>query len=764
MLSLCPLYADNTKIITLNYDKSQFSFIENSSKQLVISPISMLATYSEDSNALGLPYLSCNVLVPRNCSYKDIEVSSDKIKLFDNCSIALAPRQLPTNMQNNIGTSEYAYNRTIDTVWDENYIYTGESTVGDLKILYFKVCPFDYDYTTKQLYLLKQINLKINLHNVDIKQVSANSNMLSMYEKIPYIVVNPNDFTYCPIQKEGNLDYVIITNHELKDSFKPLAEWKNMKGVRTEIVAVEDIDMIYPGLTLQEKIKSFLYEMYASRGLQYAMLGGDDAIVPVKYCYSYAAGLKTFEMPADMYYSCFNGQFNWDSNNNGIYGETTDSIDLMPNIFLTRLPVRTSSDVEAYTEKLLSYEQCKDLSRFNNNILMCGNMLGSYGDAESKGNKLYENYIKPYWDGNRNKFYDTDHSEFDSDFTVSGSNLQTLLSRGYSFAEIITHGSPEAFGFSGMGNNYAFDKALALDNKGYTIITTNACSTNAFDSAKIDYMLEPCLSESFIRNRNSGVIAYLGCSREGWYSNAGQLSNFGASMQYESQYYKNLFSQRFRDKNFGKIVAYAKADLIGLCNEYGTLRWVQLGLNPIGDAEMPIYTEKPKSFEDCTILVSKNNIKVDTGVDSCTICVMSKSDIGASYYSVARNVNSAKFDINTDSLTLCITKQNYAPKIITKIVRPDDENETIIIGKNKFVDIGLKPYPGEVSIGYSVSPKAKSAKAVASNSTGHIEQAVTLTPGNGKVKLDTSRFSKDIISVSLFVDGKLEDSIRFINK
>ena len=37
---------------------------------------------------------------------------------------------------------------------------------------------------------MKQIDLKINLHNVDIKQVSGNSNMLSMYEKIPDIVVN----------------------------------------------------------------------------------------------------------------------------------------------------------------------------------------------------------------------------------------------------------------------------------------------------------------------------------------------------------------------------------------------------------------------------------------------------------------------------------------------------------------------------------------------------------------------------------------------
>ena len=134
--------------------------------------------------------MSCNVIVPRNCSNKDIEVSSNKIKLFDNCSIALAPRQLPTNMQNNIRTSEYAYNRTIGTASDENFIYAGESTVGDLKILFFKVCPFDYDHTTKQLYLMKQIDLKINLHNVDIKQVSGNSNMLSMYEKIPDIVVN----------------------------------------------------------------------------------------------------------------------------------------------------------------------------------------------------------------------------------------------------------------------------------------------------------------------------------------------------------------------------------------------------------------------------------------------------------------------------------------------------------------------------------------------------------------------------------------------
>lgn len=756
------LKADKIKEITLTYDRGQFSLVENSSNEVTVVPLSCTAAYSEDENALGIPFFACNVLVPENCSYKNVSFSFEKEMLRDNCVLSKAPRQYTTDMSGDM-VEPVMTNTARGASQDIGIKYVGESKSGNLKILHFNVCPFAYDSADRQLFLANKIDIKINLKESGVATFSGNVNCSPMLEKIPDMVANPWIIPFEPIRREGTLDYVIITNDILMPAFEELADWKNMKGVRTEIVSVSDIAREYHCASLQEKIKLFLYEMYTLRGLKYAMLGGDDTVVPVQYCYAYVnSKYNTLEMPTDLYYACFDGQYTWDANYNGILGECSDSINMMPNIFLTRLPVRTRDDVEAYTGKLLAYEQYSDENVYSDEILMCGHKLDEDEDAEQKGNNLYENYIKPYWGGERKKFYDTNHSDFGDNYTTNGINMQLILERGFSFAEVITHGGPQEWLFKG-GCSYDYERALSQQNKGFTIITTNSCSTNAFDSADIPYKHDPCLSEALIRNGNSGVVAYLGCSREGWYSNSPTKADFGASMLYEAQYYKNLFSPRFKDKNFGKIVAYSKADMVGYCFYDNTFRWVQFGLNPVGDPEMPIYTSKPEKLE-AKVFISKDKISVNADVDSCRICVMSTSDKGESYYSIVNNVKNATFNTSIDSLTVCVTKQNYIPNVIKCTSRPWVDGVIIVAGVDMLIGFRPNPKVGEVSIDYNVESLSSATKAVVSTSTGDIKGTYSLEHGLGTLSIDKSTLPKDIISVSLIVDGKLKDSIRFNNK
>lgn len=82
--------------------------------------------------------------------------------------------------------------------------------------------------------------------------------------------------------------------------------------------------------------------------MKYVLLGGDDTIVPKASCYVSAGGYTENEMPTDLFFACFGGNFDWDGNKNGIYGETTDGIDMSPSIYVTRIPIRTSTDVVAF--------------------------------------------------------------------------------------------------------------------------------------------------------------------------------------------------------------------------------------------------------------------------------------------------------------------------------------------------------------------------------------------------------------------------------
>lgn len=226
---------------------------------------------------------------------------------------------------------------------------------------------------------------------------------------------------------------------------------------------------------------------------------------------------------------------------------------------------------------------------------------------------------------------------------------------------MISHGKPVSWKLD-KGLEYFTTNAEKLENKGYTIITTNACETNAFDDYRDwqNNLNDPCLSESFIRSPKSGVVAYLGSSRYGWTDYGYGL---GPSMKYEAAFYEKLFSSSLKDKNFGLIAAAAKYSLINSCFSDTRYRWLQLSINPIGDPEMPIFTSTPKNFNMVNVSQSIGNrtISINTGIDSCTICLMSIDDAGLTYYQVQENVSSAEFPTPKCNVKYCITKQGYIP-------------------------------------------------------------------------------------------------------
>lgn len=471
------------------------------------------------------------------------------------------------------------------------------------------------------------------------------------------------------------IDYVVITSSGLKESFGPLIEWKRTKGVRARIITMEDISNDYEGNTVQLKIKKCIRDLYANNGLKYVLLGGDDTVVPVQGCYGKAGEALDMTIPTDLYYGCFSGDFNWDADGDGIYGENTDKVDLTPAVFVTRAPVRTASHVIAFVDKILRYEKTPTANGWNNNILMAGNRLFSDGDAEAKGEILFSKYISPCWNGGRKRFYDTttDFSGGEA-YDVTAANLQNQLSQGYAFVDMMTHGSQTEWATE-TGDSYSSSYGSSLNGGKFTIITTNACKTNAFDSSENIGTQDPCLSESLIRNANSGVVAYLGCSRSGWGIKGKE--DIGTSLQYEAQFYKALLSSTITDKNFGVIVAAAKSAMASLCKHNPTYRCVQYGLNPIGDPEMPVFIDTPQSFTDVSVKKNATSLTVNTNVPDCRICVMDSN--GGVYYSVFENAQNAIFFNVPSNVSVCVTKQGYIPEVVN--ISNDIvyiQNETVI--------------------------------------------------------------------------------------
>lgn len=737
LASLQVCLADNVKKVSVTFDKDDFTLSTNAIGLLEIKSNKQIASYGEDLSEPGLPIISVDVLIPEGDSFSGLTIATSKELIRENVVMSANPQAQITMMPKQ--------EKIMDVPQYEDKIYP--TTLGEyictthmegFTILNFLVSPFEYDAASKKLYLNKEITLSINLKTSNERIATYSKNRRDISDIVRSLVINSKDVDARNISMQDiptnslseKIEYLIVTSNALVSSFQPMAQWKKVKGIPSKIVSIEEIEANYEGETTPIKIKKCLYDFYKNKGLKYVLLGGDDTIVPVERCKIETPACKTDSMPADLFYACFGGSFDWDGNKNGIYGEIDDKADIIPSIYVTRLPIRTATDVIAYYSKMLAYEKTPLKGTWGNNILMAGNILWDYlsptrTDAEGKGDVLYDEYIKPYWNGTRKKFYDS-YTDFEggANHELNIANLQKQLSNGYNFFQMITHGSQRAWKLE--TEKYHEYDAANLKSNGFTIITTTACQTNQFDDPKF----EPCLSEAFIRNADNGVVAYLGCSRYGIDLHSDCL---GPSMQYEAEFYKNLFSETIENKNFGVIVASAKLSLKTKSRRDEKYRWLQLGLNPIGDPEMPIFTSTPKQFSDVSVESENGVVKVNTGVDGCNICVMSIKDNGSSFYKVQKNVREATFTNINSTASLCITKQNYVPFVKQVEYDVNIQDETITTDKEYDADT--------IKIGSAVtSSKAEGPVIINSGTIRFKAPKITIEPKvtvskNAKLKI-----------------------------
>lgn len=745
MFCLLSLFAnaDNIKIIDISFDEKDFKITRNEHGLLEISSTKYPISYGDDVTEPGLPLVGIKMAIPNGSVFQGLSMTGSKQILQTNVLVAANPMVFPTNVTP--PPSSFAIPNYENKVYPSTTVkYVSTNTMDGYTMACFLISPFEYDATKGELRFYKQISMQINLANgKSASFISSPFIGKNAKQWIRQLVINPEDVEdptlseaspkmMTSLSPTSPVDYLIITSTSLLSSFDELVAWKRTKGIRTEVISIDSIDHIYrdsTNWTIQLKIKKCLQDYKEHRGLKYVLLGGDNTIVPVQYCYaktntSSVGTLSITNMPSDLYFACFGGSFDWDGDHDGILGEVTDGIDFAPDIYVSRLPIRTQKHVTDYLSKLICYEKDPLSKLWHDNILMAGTKMkkmfdGNHSDAEVKADNLYNNYILPYWSGNRVKFFDT-YTDFPGglNYNLTASNLQTQLQKGYTFMEMGTHGIEHRWD---MEDSSSYDSTYAshLLNEGFTIINTVACLTNAFDSSCVN-IPDPCLSEAFIRNPNSGVVAYLGCSREGM----AVLTNSSLTMSYfyEAEFYKSLFKNSKRFRNYAEIVAIAKMQNISNCLEDNGDRWVQLGLNPVGDPEMPVYTQTPIEFDNCIISYMDSCIAVNTGTDSCTICVISTADNGASYYDIRNYVGSAVFPNIDGEVSVCITKHNHVPKIFIVGSVVNIQNENILDSKTYVAD--------SVNIGKHVTDSKPIGNVVLEGGTTRIRaKSVKLMPG-----------------------------------
>lgn len=659
-----------SKVYSFEFMQEDYSF-SSSEKGYTSIHTSTDAVYEEFPNP-PIPMHLKNIALPYGSQLSNFTFTfSTPRKIRENVIIPSHPHIMPTHLTRQCVDSHESVLYADGIYPPVNVNYEGSHNISGINLTSFILNPFIYDSEKKELYFIDEFLIDINLEPYDTKlesrrDISEIKDLLMEiacnYDEIDSIVEQIPTTSY---YYKDKIEYLIITTNELENAFHNLLRWKRTKGIFGGIITLEELKFRYQGADMAEKIKRCIYNAFHDYDLKYVILGGDDTIVPTRYCYSYAQSIEESSMPCDKYYGCFKGNFLWDANNNNIFGEVDDEIDFEELVYVSRIPVRTIAETNAYVSKLINYETGNSTNELEKSIITAGVNLNKSGklwdgrsDADLSGDTFYKNYIKKYWDGNRIRFYDTG-TDFpgNQDYDVSPVNFQKAISSNSMFLSMDTHGRADAWKLEGDSTViYDIRYVNELNQTSIPIISTSACNTNAFDD-----VTDPCLSESFIRNSNNRVIAYLGSSRYGWSSPFPYIID--GSMLYEGLFYRYLFKDMLKEKHLGQILAYAKLNMSSKCSKYDYNRWLQMSINLIGDAETPIFTDIPLEFKNVKILYSPENkaLDIDTNEDDCRISVISYPDNGLKFHEIKDETSTLSLDKIPEQTAVAVTKSGYKP-------------------------------------------------------------------------------------------------------
>lgn len=195
---------------------------------------------------------------------------------------------------------------------------------------------------------------------------------------------------YEPLESDGRFprehyDFVIITTDDLLGAIltSGFLSWKAAQGYGVRVVRIADpLISDQEGVDLAEQIRNFLRQYYAAWGIQYVLLVGDYATVPMRYCYPNPnnhlntagnPGGPGGEVPTDYYYADLSSPdaTSWDADGDGFHGEYgDDSPDLMAEVFVGRIPTNDQAWVTYALDKSVRFEQ--DTGAWKNNALHAG--------------------------------------------------------------------------------------------------------------------------------------------------------------------------------------------------------------------------------------------------------------------------------------------------------------------------------------------------------------------------------------------------------
>ena len=423
---------------------------------------------------------------------------------------------------------------------------------------------------------------------------------------------------------------LVVCYGEFMESMQPFVEWKNYKGIPTEMVDVADIGG-------SDEIEAFVETKYYDDGIAFVLFVGDIDQIPSPR-YSDGAGSNS---PADPSYGFVAGS------------------DYYPEIIIGRFSAENTSHVETMINRTIEYEMDPDPTA---DWYKKGSGFASDQGPGDDGELDYE-----HLDNIRDDLLGFTYVEVDQIYDPSGTveDGEVALNEGRSIVNYTGHGSNGSWG-NGCPMNQTDVNGLA--NMGmYPFIWSVACVNGEFH-------IGTCFAETWLRATDAndvptGAIAVL-------MSTVNQSWNPPMDGQDEMndilvESYENNIKRTYGGLSMNGVMHMV--DSYGTAGEEEILYWTIFG-----DPSVVVRTDTPTDMtisHNDVIIIGAEEFSIETGMAAALVAVSRDGELLASTYTDATGGITLEFETPLEipgPVDLVVTAFNKMPYETTvNVIAPD---------------------------------------------------------------------------------------------
>ncbi|GIR29948.1 MAG: hypothetical protein CM15mP44_2310 [Candidatus Neomarinimicrobiota bacterium] len=460
----------------------------------------------------------------------------------------------------------------------------------------------------------------------------------------------PNNARYEVLTEHGSM--LVISHGEFMDEMQPFVDWKNYKGVPTEMVNISDIGSV-------DDMEQFISDKYYEDGIAYVLLVGDIAQIET-IRRSEGAGNNS---PSDNSLTFVSGN------------------DSYPDLIIGRFSAETGSHVETMVNRTIAYEMNPDPEGI-------WYKKGS-GFASNEGPGDNGEYDNEHMDIIRELLLDYTYVEIDQIYDPTGTVAQgeAALNEGRSILNYTGHGSNGSFGNGCPMNNTDVN---GLENSGmWPFIWSVACVNGEFH-------IGTCFAETWLRatdsegNPTGAITTLMSTVNQAWNPPMAGQDEMNAIL---AESYSNNTKRTFGGLSFNGM--NQMNDDYGSQGYNETYYWTLLV-----DPSVVVRTDTPTEMEvnhNDIIILGATELSVETSINGSLVSVSRDGELLSSGYTNEEGSITLLFDEGLDvpgMVELVVTSYNKIPyETSLNVIAPEGaymlmNDVNIVDGVNNSLDYG----------------------------------------------------------------------------